>query len=154
MPGNVRNPICGAGPAVRETHLPRDPAAFRYRFNRRFQREDLLSRFVHVALRTPPLPNRPSKDGKGPWDSGTVEQVKVVPRDKEHERSARITDPMFSVHPATRLGKRIRGHSGKDKRNAASQPKGKTEQGAERRRHMAESQTDDKDERDEGGPAL
>lgn len=54
--GNVKNAIHGTYHAVREKHLPRYLAEFSYRFNRRFQLEDLLPRFMYVALRTPPLP--------------------------------------------------------------------------------------------------
>ena len=54
MLGNVKNAIHGTYHAVREKHLPRYLAEFCYRFNRRFRLEDLLPRFVYVALRTPP----------------------------------------------------------------------------------------------------
>ena len=56
--GNVKNAIHGTYLAVREKHLPRYLAEFCYRFNRRFQLEDLLPRFVSVAARTSPLPCR------------------------------------------------------------------------------------------------
>ncbi|AKS23120.1 MAG: Transposase [Leptospirillum sp. Group II 'C75'] len=61
MLGNVKNAIHGTYHAVREKHLPRYLAEFCYRFNRRFRLEDLLPRFVYVALRTPPLPYRLAK---------------------------------------------------------------------------------------------
>lgn len=61
MLGNVKNAIHGTYHAVREKHLPRYLPEFCYRFNRRFQLEDLLPRFVYVALRTPPLPYRLAK---------------------------------------------------------------------------------------------
>ncbi len=56
--GNVKNAIHGTYHAVREKHLPRYLAEFCYRFNRRFQLQDLLPRFMYVVLRTPPLPYR------------------------------------------------------------------------------------------------
>ncbi len=59
--GNVKNAIHGTYHAVREKHLPRYLAEFCYRFNRRFQLEDLLPRFVSVATRTSPLPYRIAK---------------------------------------------------------------------------------------------
>ncbi|MFT5296474.1 MAG: hypothetical protein ACI9YH_002494, partial [Colwellia sp.] len=39
-------------------HLPRYLAEFCYRFNRRFDLDELLPRFMHIALRTPPMPYR------------------------------------------------------------------------------------------------
>ena len=59
--GNVKNALHGTYHAVREKHLPRYLAEFSYQFNRRFQLEDLLPRFVYVTLRTPPLPYRLAK---------------------------------------------------------------------------------------------
>ena len=59
--GNVKNALHGTYHSVREKHLPRYLAEFCYRFNRRFQLEDLLPRFMYVALRTPPLPYRLAK---------------------------------------------------------------------------------------------
>ncbi|AFS53998.1 putative transposase [Leptospirillum ferriphilum ML-04] len=56
--GNVKNAIHGTYHAVREKHLPRYLAEFCYQFNRRFQLQDLLPRFMFVALRTPSLPYR------------------------------------------------------------------------------------------------
>tara|TARA_R110001583_G_scaffold69544_2_gene197081 strand:+ start:1972 stop:2265 length:294 start_codon:yes stop_codon:yes gene_type:complete len=44
--------------AIRPKHLPRYLAEFSYRFNRRFQLEDMLPRFAYIALRTPPMPNK------------------------------------------------------------------------------------------------
>ena len=56
--GNVKNALHGTYHSVREKHLPRYLAEFCYRFNRRFQLEDLLPLFVSVAARTSPLPYR------------------------------------------------------------------------------------------------
>ena len=58
MIGNVKNAVIGTYHAIGAKHLPRYLAEFCYRFNRRFQLEDMLPRFVYIALRTPPMPNR------------------------------------------------------------------------------------------------
>ena len=58
MIGNVKNAIVGSYHAIKHKHLPRCLAEFSYRFNRRFQLEDMLPRFAYIALRTPPMPNR------------------------------------------------------------------------------------------------
>ncbi len=58
MIGNVKNAIKGTYHAIGAQHLPRYLAEFCYRFNRRFQLDDILPRFIYVALRTPPMPNR------------------------------------------------------------------------------------------------
>ncbi len=63
--GNVRNVLYGTYHAVREKHLLSDLGKFCYRFNRRFQFQDLLPRFLYVALRTPPLPYRLAKMAEG-----------------------------------------------------------------------------------------
>lgn len=54
--GNVKNAITGTYHAINPKHLPRYLAEFCYRFNRRFQLQDMLPRFAYVALRTPPMP--------------------------------------------------------------------------------------------------
>ncbi len=56
--GNVKNAIKGTYHAISPNHLPRYLAEFCYRYNRRFQLEDLLPRFVYAAARTPPMPGR------------------------------------------------------------------------------------------------
>ena len=56
--GNVKNAITGTYHAINSKHLPRYLAEFCYRHNRRFQLEDMLPRFVYVAVRTPPMPGR------------------------------------------------------------------------------------------------
>jgi transposase-like protein len=56
--GNVKNAISGTYHAINPKHLPRYLAEFCYRHNRRFQLEDMLPRFVYVAVRTPPMPGR------------------------------------------------------------------------------------------------
>ena len=56
MIGNVKNAITGTYHAINPKHLPRYLAEFCYRYNRRFQLEDMLPRFAYIAMRTPPMP--------------------------------------------------------------------------------------------------
>ncbi len=58
MIGNVKNALIGTYHAINHKHLPRYLAEFCYRFNRRFQLEDMMPRFCYVATRTPPMPLR------------------------------------------------------------------------------------------------
>src|SRR5512136_1795427 len=56
MIGNVKKAINGTYHAINPKHLPRYLAEFCYRYNRRFQLEDMLPRLAYVAVRTPPMP--------------------------------------------------------------------------------------------------
>ena len=58
MIGNVKNAITGVYHAMKHKHLSRYLAEFCYRFNRRFQLENMLPRFGVIASRTPPMPYR------------------------------------------------------------------------------------------------
>lgn len=58
MIGNVKRAINGTYHAINPKHLPRYLAEFCYRFNRRFQLENMLPRLAYVAVRTPPMPGR------------------------------------------------------------------------------------------------
>lgn len=58
MIGNVKNAITGTYHAIDHRHLPRYLAEFCYRFNRRFDLRNMFPRFVYIAARTPPMPNR------------------------------------------------------------------------------------------------
>lgn len=58
MIGNVKNFIVGTYHVIKHKHLPRYLAEFSYRFNRRFQLEEMLLRFAYIALRTSPMPNK------------------------------------------------------------------------------------------------
>ena len=58
MIGNVKTSMHGAYHAINPKHLPRYLAEFCYRFNRRFELDKLLPRFMYVAIRTPPMPYR------------------------------------------------------------------------------------------------
>lgn len=67
MIGNIKNAIHGTYHAVGKNHLPRYLAEFCYRFNRRFQLCEMVDRFLYVALRTPPLPQRLLKLAEVRW---------------------------------------------------------------------------------------
>jgi hypothetical protein len=56
--GNVKNSLHGTYHAVREKHLPRYLAEFHYRFNRRYELEKMIPRFIYIAVRTPAMPLR------------------------------------------------------------------------------------------------
>jgi transposase-like protein len=58
MIGNVKRAINGTYHAINPNHLPRYLAEFCYRFNRRFQLNDMLPRLAFIAVRTPPMPSR------------------------------------------------------------------------------------------------
>ena len=58
MIGNIKNGITGTYHAINHKHLPRYLAEFCYRFNRRFDLQKMFPRFVYIAARTPPIPNR------------------------------------------------------------------------------------------------
>ena len=58
MIGNVKTALHGTYHAINPKHLPRYLAEFCYRFNRRFQLDDMLPRFAYAAVRTPPMPLR------------------------------------------------------------------------------------------------
>jgi len=56
--GNVKKALHGTFHAISKKHFARYLAEFSYRFNRRFNLAELLPRFIYVALRTPPMPQR------------------------------------------------------------------------------------------------
>jgi transposase-like protein len=58
MIGNVKMSMHGAYHSISAKHLPRYLGEFCYRFNRRFDLNELLPRFMSVAVRTPPMPYR------------------------------------------------------------------------------------------------
>ncbi|WP_299491668.1 IS1595 family transposase [uncultured Shewanella sp.] len=55
---NVKNAITGTYHSINPRHLSRYLAEYCYRFNRRCSLEDMLPRFMYVALRTPPMPQK------------------------------------------------------------------------------------------------
>jgi transposase-like protein len=56
--GNVKTAITGTYRQLGPDHTHRYLASFAWRFNRRFQLDTMLPRFVHSAARTQPLPYR------------------------------------------------------------------------------------------------
>lgn len=56
--GNVKTALRGTYHAISAKHVPRYLAEFEYRFNRRFNLEDMVPRLTYSALRTPPMPMR------------------------------------------------------------------------------------------------
>ena len=56
--GNIKAAIVGTYRQLSPAHAPRYLASFAWRFNRRFQLDSMLLRFVHSATRTQPLPYR------------------------------------------------------------------------------------------------
>jgi ribosomal protein L37AE/L43A len=56
--GNVKTALTDTCHAIREKHVPRYLAEVEYRFNRRFDLPAMIERLAHVALRTPPIPQR------------------------------------------------------------------------------------------------
>jgi hypothetical protein len=67
MIGNVKNSIRGSYHAVSQRHIPRYLAEFCYRFNRRFQLDQMTERFLYVAVRTLPMPQRLLKLAESRW---------------------------------------------------------------------------------------
>ena len=58
MIGNVKSSMHGSYHSINSQHLPRYLAEFCYRFNRRFNLEDMIPRLGYIAMRTPPMPQR------------------------------------------------------------------------------------------------
>lgn len=58
MISNVKRAINGTYHAISEKHFPRYLAEFCYRFNRRYNLDQMIDRFCYVAVRTPPLSQR------------------------------------------------------------------------------------------------
>jgi len=56
--GNVKKPLHGTFHAISEHHFARYLAEFCYRFNRRFDLAEMITRFGYIAVRTPPMSQR------------------------------------------------------------------------------------------------
>lgn len=56
--GNVKTALRSTYHSVSIKHAKRYLAEFQYRFNRRYDLENMLDRLVWVSLRTPPMPER------------------------------------------------------------------------------------------------
>jgi ISXO2-like transposase domain len=61
--GNLKSALRSTYHAVRPRYAQRYLSEFQYRFNRRFNLEDMLPRLLYAALRTPPMPMRLLKIG-------------------------------------------------------------------------------------------
>ena len=55
---NVKNSLHGTFHAISKKHFPLYLAEFCYRFNRRYNLEQMVARFGYVAVRTAPTPQR------------------------------------------------------------------------------------------------
>ena len=56
--GSIKRSLRGTYHHMSSKHLPRYLAKFSYRFNRRFQLDEMLPRLAYVALHTPPMLHR------------------------------------------------------------------------------------------------
>lgn len=56
--GNVKKALHGTFHAISEHHFSRYLAEFCYRFNRRFNLAEMISRFGYIAVRTPSMTQR------------------------------------------------------------------------------------------------
>jgi hypothetical protein len=56
--GNIKKSLHGTFHAVSKKHFSRYLAEFCYRFNRRFDLDQMMPRFCYVAVRTPAMPHR------------------------------------------------------------------------------------------------
>lgn len=56
--GNLKTALAGTFHKLSKHHLQRHLSTFAYRFNRRYNLQDILKRFTYVSLRTPPMPKR------------------------------------------------------------------------------------------------
>jgi ISXO2-like transposase domain len=56
--GNIKAAITGTYRAIDRKHVPRYPAEFEYRFNRRYDLAAMIPRLTWAAVRTAPMPYR------------------------------------------------------------------------------------------------
>ena len=56
--GNIKSAITGTYRKLGPNHADRYLASFAWRYNRRFQLQTMIPRFIHSAARTQPLPYR------------------------------------------------------------------------------------------------
>jgi hypothetical protein len=56
--GNIKNSLKGTYHSFGKKHTARYLAEFQYRFNRRFELENMVPRLAYAAVRTPPMPAR------------------------------------------------------------------------------------------------
>lgn len=65
--GNVKTALRGTYHSISAKHVPRYLAEFEYRFNRRFNLEEMIPRLAYIALRTPPMPARVLTMAENAW---------------------------------------------------------------------------------------
>jgi len=58
MIGNIKNSIRGTYHALSKKNVPLYLAEFCYRFNRRFNLGDMISRLIYTEVRSAPIPQR------------------------------------------------------------------------------------------------
>lgn len=63
---NVKRSLNGTFHAISKKHFPRYLAEFCYRFNRRYNLDQMIARLCYVAVRTPPLPQTLMKEAAFP----------------------------------------------------------------------------------------
>ncbi|MCP4253776.1 MAG: IS1595 family transposase [Candidatus Scalindua sp.] len=67
MISNVKNSMHGTFHAINLKHLPRYLAEFSYKFNRRYNLENMIERLAFASLVTPPMPERLLKLAEQRW---------------------------------------------------------------------------------------
>lgn len=67
MISNVKNSMHGTYHAIRQKHLPRHLEEFCFKFNRRFNLENLLEELIYASIRTAPVPQRLLKLAEARW---------------------------------------------------------------------------------------
>jgi len=65
--GNIKTSIAGTYHAISKKHSPRYLAEFQYRFNRRYNLENMIPRLLKVCTYTPPMPMRLLKLAEVHW---------------------------------------------------------------------------------------
>ena len=65
--GNAKNALHGSYHAISSLHVPRYLAELCYRFNHRFQLDEMVDRLLHNALHTLPIPQRLLKLAELRW---------------------------------------------------------------------------------------
>ncbi|TWA72628.1 transposase-like zinc ribbon protein [Azospirillum brasilense] len=64
---NVKNSLLGTHRWFSRKHAPRYLAQFQWRFNRRFNLKEILTRLAYAAVRTPPMPAHLLKMAESRW---------------------------------------------------------------------------------------
>lgn len=67
MISNVKNSMHGTYHAIRLKHLPRYLGEFCFKFNRRFDLENLLEELIYASIRTAPMPQRLLRLAEARW---------------------------------------------------------------------------------------